>query len=255
MPKQRPEKKLLGPLKKRAGRNRAGRITVRHRGGGAKRKYRLIDFGQRRLGQGAKVLRLEYDPNRTCQIALIEYKGGQKAYILAPDKLKPGDSIEVAEKAALKPGNRMRLKNIAIGAMVYNVEMQPNKGGKIARSAGNSVEVMGHEGKHALLKMPSSEIRKVPVDCFASIGRLSNVEHRFEKLGKAGRARRKGVRPTVRGSAMNPVDHPHGGGEGRAPIGLKHPKTKWGRPARGVKTRKKRKQSDKLIVKRRRAKK
>lgn len=248
--KGKPEKALLRPLKKTGGRNRAGRITVRHRGGGAKRKYRIIDFGQEKIDKKGKVLSLEYDPNRTCRIALIEYEDKAKGYILSPDKLKVGDEIICAEKAPLKAGNRLALKNIPVGALVYNIELMPGKGGKIARSAGNAAQVMAYDGKHVNLKMPSSELRKVSKECFASVGGLSNPQHRFEKIGKAGRNRLLGKRPTVRGSAMVPADHPHGGGEGRSPIGMKHPKTPWGKPAYGVKTRKK-KWTDKLILQRR----
>lgn len=252
--KKKPEKSLLRPLKKKAGRNRAGRITVRHRGGGAKRKYRLIDFGQEKIGKKGNVLSLEYDPNRTCFIALIEYEDKSRGYVLAPDKLKVDDVIICDEKAPLTTGNRLKLKNITVGTFVYNIELTPGKGGKMARSAGAYAQVMAHEGKYTHLKMPSSELRKVSKECFASIGELSNVQHRFEKIGKAGRSRLKGRRPQVRGLAMNPVDHPHGGGEGRSPIGMKHPKTPWGKPALGVKTRKK-KWSDKLIMQRRKKKK
>ncbi len=253
--KKKPEKSLLRPIRKKAGRNRTGRITVRHRGGGVKRHYRVIDFGQERMGETAKVLGIEYDPNRTCDIALVEYPDAKKSYLLAPDGLKEGDEIIVDEKAPLKTGNRMRLKNIPVGTMVYNIELTPDRGGRIARGAGASAQVMAHEGKYTNLKMPSTEIRKVFSECFASIGQLSNPEHRFEKIGKAGRVRLKGRRPRVRGSAMNPVDHPHGGGEGKAPIGLKHPKTKWGKPALGVKTRRKKRYSNKFIVQRRKKKK
>jgi large subunit ribosomal protein L2 len=252
--KKKPEKSLLVSLKKTGGRGNSGRITVRHKGGGAKRKYRIIEFGEKKFPSEAKVLSLEYDPNRTCYIALIEYSDGERAYILAPQGLKAGDKIVFDEKAPIAPGNRMRLKNIPVGMFVYNVELVPGEGGKIARAAGASCQVFAQEDKYTLLKLPSTEIRKVPSECFASIGELSNPQHRFEKLGKAGRARWKGIRPTVRGSAMSPVAHPHGGGEGKAPIGLKYPKTPWGKPALGVKTRKK-KWTDKLIVKRRKKKK
>jgi len=252
--KKEPEKKLIVPLKKTGGRNREGKITVRHRGGGAKRFYRIIEFAQERLGEEAKVIAIEYDPNRTSFIALIEYEDGERKYIIAPQEVKVGDKIVFAEKAPLKPGNRMKLKNIPVGTFVYNIELVPGQGGKIARSAGTAAQVMAQEGKYTHLKMPSGEIRKVFSECFASVGSVSNPEHRFQKLKKAGTARHKGIRPTVRGSAMNPVDHPHGGGEGKAPIGLKHPKTPWGKPALGVKTRKK-KWTDKLIIQRRKKKK
>lgn len=258
--KKKPEKSLLRPLKKKAGRGRSGRITVRHKGGGAKRLYRIIEFGQEKLDKEAKVIALEYDPNRTCFIALLEYEDGpasagkRKKYILAPQELKVGDKIIFAEKAPLQPGNRMKLKNVLVGTMVYNIELIPGRGGKIVRSAGTSAQVTAQEEKHTLLKMPSGEVRKILRECFASIGGVSNPEHRFRKLGKAGLARLKGRRPTVRGSAMSPVAHPHGGGEGKAPIGLKYPKTPWGKHALGVKTRKK-KWTDKLIVQRRKKKK
>ncbi len=254
--KKKKVKSLLKPLKKTGGRGKSGRITVRHKGGGVKRLYRVIDFCQ---GKGefpikAKVISLEYDPNRTCHIALVSYEDGTLSYILAPQGLHEGDEIVYDEKTPLSPGNRMRLVNFPIGAFAYNIELEPGKGGKIARAAGNSCQVLAHEGKYTHLKMPSGEIRKVRNQCFASVGELSCPQHRFQKIGKAGRARLKGRRPTVRGTAMSPVSHPHGGGEGRAPIGLKHPKTPWGRPALGVKTRKK-KWSDKMIIQRRKKKK
>jgi len=251
--KKKPEKSLLSPLKKRGGRNRAGRITVRHRGGGAKRRYRLIEFGQEKQDQPAKVKAIEYDPNRTSYIALISYNDGTKKYILAPLGLKPGDEVVFSEKTPVSLGNRMRLENIEPGTFIHNIELFPDTGGKLARSAGTYAQVLAHEGKYTQLKMPSGEIRKVLGKCFASIGQLSRAEHRFQKDRKAGNSRMKGRRPKVRGSAMNPVDHPHGGGEGKAPIGLKHPKTPWGKPALGVKTRKK-KWTDKLIIKRRKKK-
>ena len=253
--KKQPEKALLRPIRKTGGRNSAGRITVRHRGGGVKRYYRVIEFGQEKLGQKAKVTAIEYDPNRTCDIALLEYADGIKKYILAPNGLKQDDEVIMDEKVPSQAGNRMRLKNIAVGTMVYNIELSPNRGGKLARSAGTSAQVMAHEGKHTNLKMPSTETRKVLSECFASIGSLSNPEHRFERMGKAGTKRRKGFRPTVKGSAMNPVDHPHGGGEGRAGIGMKYPKTPTGKHALGVKTRNKKKYSSRLIIERRKKKK
>ncbi len=255
MNRNKPQKQLLKPLKRKAGRNSAGRITVRHRGGGAKRHYRVIEFGQYKLGEKGQVLAIEYDPNRTCAIALMEYSDGLKKYILAPHGLKRGDEIEVAEKADLNLGNRMQLKNIAVGTMIHNIELEPGRGGKLVRGAGASAQVMAHEGKYSNIKMPSTEIRKLLSECFASIGQLSNPEHRFEELGKAGAARRRGRRPTVRGSAMVPADHPHGGGEGRAGIGMKYPKTPWGKHALGVRTRNKKKQSSKLIIQRRNKKK
>jgi large subunit ribosomal protein L2 len=248
--KKEPEKKLTVFLKQKAGRSKAGRITVRHRGGGAKRLYRIIEFGQKRLDEKAKVIALEYDPYRSAFIALIEYPDKERKYILAPNNLKVGNEIIFSEKAELLPGNRMKLKNIPVGTMVYNIELQPGKGGQLVRSAGTSAQILGQEGKYTHLKMPSGEIRKILSECFASIGQVSHPEHRFEKIGKAGRARLKGRRPKVRGTAMVPADHPHGGGEGKAPIGLKYPKTPWGKPAIGVKTRK-RKYTNKYIIKRR----
>lgn len=250
--KKEPEKGLTLYLKKRAGRAKSGKITVRHRGGGAKRLYRKVEFGQEKLDVRSKVIALEYDPYRTAFLALIEYPDGQKKYILAPQELKIGDEIIFSEKAEISVGNRMKLKAIPIGTMVYNIEITPNRGGKLVRGAGATAKVLAHEGKYTHLKMPSGEIRKILSTCFASIGQVSHAEHRFEKIGKAGRARLKGKRPVVRGSAMVPVSHPHGGGEGRAPIGLKHPKTPWGKPALGVRTRK-RKYTDKYIIKRRRS--
>ncbi|MCD6550602.1 50S ribosomal protein L2 [bacterium] len=253
--KKEPEKKLLVPLKKKAGRNASGRITVRHKGGGHKRLYRIIEFGQERLDTPAKVIALEYDPNRTAFIALLEYPDKERKYIIAPHNLKVGTEIIFSEKAPIKIGNRMKLKNIPVGTVVHNIELVPNQGGKLVRSAGSGAVVLAHEGKYCHLKMPSTEVRKVSEECFASIGSVSCPEHRFVNIGKAGRSRHMGIRPTVRGSAMGADDHPHGGGEGRSPIGLKHPKTPWGKPALGVKTRKKRKPSDKLIISRRKKKK
>lgn len=248
--KKRPEKKLLIYLKRRAGRARTGRITVRHRGGGAKRLYRILDFGQEKIDIGAKVLSLEYDPYRTAFIALLEYQDGERRYILAPQNLKVGDEVIISEKAEILPGNRMKLKNIPLGTMVYNIEIEPGKGGKLVRGAGTGAKILGQEEGFTLLEMPSKEIRKVSQECFASIGQVSNPEHIFKEIGKAGRKRLKGRRPRVRGTAMIPPAHPHGGGEGKAPIGLKYPKTPWGKPALGVKTRKRR-HTDKYIIKRR----
>ena len=248
--KKQPEKSLVVALGSRAGRAKSGRITVRHQGGGVKRLYRLVDFSQDRLGQSAKVLALEYDPYRTAFIALIEFTDKSRAYILAPHDLKPGQEIKFADQAPLQPGNRMRLKNITVGTLVHNIEFYPGSGGKLVRSAGSAAQVLAHEAKYTNLKMPSSEVRKVLTESFASIGVVSNPEHRYEEQGKAGTNRRKGVRPRVRGSAMNPVDHPHGGGEGRAPIGLKYPKTPWGKHASGVRTRR-REHTDKYILERR----
>lgn len=250
--KKKPEKKLTKKLIRSFGRNCKGRITTRHKGGGHKRKYRQIDFKRfDKLGIPAKVIALEYDPNRSCFIALLSYRDGQKRYSLAANGLKVGDEVICQEKAPLKTGNRLRLKDIPVGSSVYNVELQPNKGGQMIRSAGTFAQVVAQEGGYTHLKLASGEIRMVKEDCWASLGQLSNLEHGSIVLGKAGRSRWLGRRPTVRGSAMNPVDHPHGGGENRQPIGLrKGPKTPWGKLAYGVKTRKKKK-SDKLILKRR----
>lgn len=252
--KKEPEKGLLLRIKKTGGRSRNGRLTVRHIGGGAKKMYRMVDFAQNKRDMKATVLALEYDPNRTPFIALVQYEDGEKRYILAPKNLKEGDQIITSEKTEVKGGNRMQLKNIPEGEDVYNIEIDLNSGGKLVRSAGASATVLAHDEGYTLLKMPSSERRKIRDECFATIGVVSNSEHRFVKLKKAGTARRLGRRPTVRGSAMNPVDHPHGGGEGRSGVGMKYPKTPWGKHALGVKTRRK-KWSDKLIVTRRKNKK
>ncbi|MBU4274937.1 50S ribosomal protein L2 [Patescibacteria group bacterium] len=249
--KKEPEKTLLRANKKRMGRAQNGRITTRHKGGGRKRLYRIIEFGQPKLDMVAKVIALEYDPNRTSFIALIQYQDNTKSYILASQGLKVGDEMICSEKSPLKPGNRTKLKNVPVGTMVYNIEMEPGKGGMMVRGAGTTAQVLAQEEGYAQLKMPSTEIRRIKNECFASIGTVSNSEHRFVNIGKAGRSRLMGRRPTVRGSAMNPVDHPHGGGEGRQPIGLKHPKTPWGKPALGVKTRSRKKMSNKFIIKRR----
>jgi len=247
-----PEKSLLKYVRRNVGRSAStGRITTRHKGGGVKRLYRVIEFSQTRMDLPAKVIALEYDPNRTAFIALLEYKDGVKQYIIAPQDLKVGQEVIFAEKSLLTPGNRTKLKNIPIGTSVYNIELEPGKGGKIVRSAGSAAQVLAHDGDHVNLKMPSTEIRIFKGECFASIGMVSNPENRFYRIGKAGKSRLKGRRPHVRGSAMNPVDHPHGGGEGRQPIGLKHPKTPWGKPALGVKTRNRKKWSNKLIIQRR----
>lgn len=252
--KSRPYKPLVLPLKQKAGRGH-GRILVRHQGGGHKKKYRIIDFKQDKFNIPAKVESLEYDPNRSAFISLVRYEDGERRYILAPDGLKVGDEIVTVELAPFKTGNRMALKNIPVGTSVHNIELYVGQGGRIARSAGNYAQVTAHEGGHVHLTLPSTEIRIVPENCMASIGPLSNAEHRFVVLGKAGRSRWLGIRPTVRGSAMNPVDHPHGGGEGRAPVGLlKGPKTPWGKKAFGVKTRKRKKYSDKFIIRRRKKK-
>ena len=252
--KKKPEKRLLLRLKKRAGRARSGSITVRHKGGGVKRLYRIIDFGQNKIDIPAKVIALEYDPYRTSFIVLLRYSDGKKRYRIAPEGLKVGDEVINAPQAEAKIGNRVKLKNIPIGMDVYNIEIISGKGGIMVRSAGNRAEVLAQEGKYVHLKMPSGEIRKVFRECYASIGMVSNVEHRYKKLGKAGISRLKGRRPSVRGTAMAPVSHPHGGGEGKSPIGMPYPKTPWGKIARGGKTRK-RKYTDKYIIKSRRKKK
>lgn len=253
--KAKPFKKLLKTKKSRAGRSKEGTITVRHRGGGHKKKYRVIDFKRQKFGIPGRVTSIEYDPNRTCFIALINYIDGEKRYILASQELKVGNEIITNEKTPLKPGNRMMLKNIPSGTFVYNIELIPGHGGKIVRSAGNSAQIMSVEGNHAQISLPSGEVRMIPIKSMASIGALSNQEHMFENIGKAGRSRWKGKRPTVRGSAMNPVDHPHGGGEGRSGISLRlGPKTPWGKQAYGVKTRRPKKYSNKFIIKRRKGK-
>ncbi len=252
--KKKPEKRLLLALKKRAGRSMKGRITCRHRGGGVKRLYRVIDFGEEKLDIPAKVIALEYDPYRSAFIALLRYQDGELRYRLAPKDLKVGSEIIAAEKAAIKIGNRIRLKNVPVGSQVFNIELEPGKGGKLAKGAGTSAKVLAQEEEFTHLEMPSGEIRKIPHDSFVTIGQVSHPEHRFERIKKAGLKRLKGWRPAVRGVAMNPPDHPHGGGEGRSPIGLKYPKTPWGKPASGVKTRKRKKWTDKFIIKRRRRK-
>ena len=249
--KTTPEKSLVVTLKKNGGRNNQGRITVRHRGGGAKRKYRIIDFRRQKDGIIATVTAIEYDPNRTANIALLSYADGEKAYILAPKGLKVEDKIESGEKADIKVGNCLPLSCIPEGTMVHNVELKAGKGGQMARSAGSSVQILGREGKYTLLRLASGEVRKVLSTCRATIGEVGNADHELVKVGKAGRKRHMGIRPTVRGSVMNPNDHPHGGGEGRTPIGRKGPVTPWGKPALGAKTRKNNKASDKLIVRRR----
>ena len=245
-----PEKSLLRPLKKNSGRNNYGRITVRHHGGGNRRKYRVIDFKRTKFDVPATVKTLEYDPNRSAHIALIEYADGVKSYILAPVGLKVGDKVVAGPNADIKPGNALPLTNIPVGTFIHNVELYPGKGGQLARAAGNAAQLMAKEGVYALLRLPSGELRNVPVECMATIGQVGNTDHENVKIGKAGRTRHLGIRPTVRGSVMNPNDHPHGGGEGKSPIGRPGPVTPWGKPALGYKTRKKKKQSDKLIVKR-----
>lgn len=246
-----PEKSLLEPLKKKAGRNNYGRITVRHRGGGARRKYRIIDFKRDKVDMPATVLTIEYDPNRSAHIALVQYTDGEKRYIIAPVGLKVGDTILSGTKADIKPGNALPLANIPTGTFIHNVELNPGRGGQLARAAGNAAQLMAKEGTKALLRLPSGELRYVPVNCIATVGQVGNVEHENVNIGKAGRSRHLGIRPTVRGSAMNPCDHPHGGGEGKSPIGLPSPVTPWGKPTLGYKTRAKKNRSDNMIVRRR----
>lgn len=252
--KKEPEKSLLAPLKSKAGRNSYGRITVRHQGGGEKRKYRIIDFKRGKDGVPGKVAGIEYDPNRSANIALIHYLDGEKKYILAPLKLKVGDMIVSGADADIKVGNCLPLQNIPVGTLVHNIELKPGKGGQMVRSAGASALLMAKEGVYATLRLPSGEMRVVRLECRATIGTVGNLDHQNVRLGKAGRKRHMGIRPTVRGSVMNPNDHPHGGGEGRAPVGRPGPVTPWGKPALGYKTRKKNKPSDKYIVRRRNVK-
>lgn len=249
--KVQPEKSLLTSLKSTGGRNSYGRITLRFRGGGVKRKYRIIDFKRNKDGIPGKVATIEYDPNRTAYIALIHYVDGEKRYIIAPNGLKVGDMIESGENADIKVGNALKIKDIPVGTILHNIEMKPGKGAQLVRSAGTSAQLMGKEGKYAQLRLPSGEFRLINVECRATIGEVGNLSHENISMGKAGRVRHLGKRPHVRGSAMNPVDHPHGGGEGRAPIGRPSPMTPWGKPAMGLKTRKKGKKSDKYIVRRR----
>ncbi len=249
--KKTPEKALCSSVKKNAGRNNQGKITVRHHGGGNRRLYRNIDFKRNKDGISAKVIGIEYDPNRTANIALICYEDGEKAYILAPDGLKDGMKVMNGPEAEIRVGNCLPLSEIPVGTLVHNIELYPGKGGQLVRSAGNSAQLMAKEGKYATLRLPSGEMRMVPMVCRASIGTVGNTDHNLIKIGKAGRKRHMGIRPTVRGSVMNPNDHPHGGGEGRAPIGRPGPCTPWGKPALGLKTRKKKKASNKLIVRRR----
>ena len=246
-----PEKSLVVTLKKNGGRNNQGKITLRHRGGGAKRKYRIIDFKRNKDGVIGTVATIEYDPNRTANIALINYADGEKRYIIAPKGLKVGNKIESGVKTDIKVGNSLELGNIPEGTVVHNVELKAGKGGQIARTAGSSVQILGREGKYTLLRLTSGEVRKVLSTCRATIGEVGNADHELVSIGKAGRKRHMGIKPTVRGSVMNPNDHPHGGGEGRAPIGRKGPVTPWGKPALGYKTRANKKASDKLIVRRR----
>ncbi|EGD51773.1 ribosomal protein L2 [Thermoanaerobacter ethanolicus JW 200] len=249
--KDKPEKSLVVTLTKSGGRNVYGRITVRHRGGGHKRKYRIIDFKRDKDGVPGKVAAIEYDPNRTAYIALIHYLDGEKRYIIAPYGLKVGDIVESGENVDIKVGNALPLRNIPVGTIIHNIELIPGKGGQLVRAAGTAAQLMAKEGDYVQVRMPSGEIRLIKADCRATIGQVSNLDHENVKIGKAGRSRWLGIRPTVRGSAMNPVDHPHGGGEGKAPIGHPGPLTPWGKPALGYKTRKKGKASDKFIIRRR----
>ena len=249
--KKTPEKALCSSLKKNAGRNNQGKITVRHHGGGSRRLYRNIDFKRTKDGISAKVIGIEYDPNRTANIALICYEDGEKAYILAPEGLTDGMKVMNGPEAEIRVGNCLPLSEIPVGTLIHNIELYPGKGGQMVRSAGNSAQLMAKEGKYATLRLPSGEMRMVPIVCRATVGTVGNVDHNLIKIGKAGRKRHMGIRPTVRGSVMNPNDHPHGGGEGRAPIGRPGPCTPWGKPALGLKTRKKKKASNKLIVRRR----
>jgi len=249
--KKEPEKSLLAPLKKKGGRNAYGRITVRHHGGGAKKKYRIIDFKRDKDNIPAKVTAIEYDPNRSARIALLTYVDGEKRYIIAPDGLKVGDQVISGPNADIKPGNALPLENIPVGTVIHNIELKPGKGGQLVRAAGNLAQLMAKEGSYAQVRLPSGEVRKINIKCKATIGQVGNVDHENISIGKAGRKRWMGIRPTVRGVVMNPVDHPHGGGEGKSPIGMPSPVTPWGKPTLGYKTLKKNKLSNKLIVKRR----
>lgn len=250
----KPEKSLLAPLKKHSGRNSYGKITVRHKGGGNRRKYRLIDFRRNRLDDTATVLSIEYDPNRSANIALIQYEDGEKSYIIAPQKLSVGDKVVSGANADIKPGNCLMLENIPVGTIIHNIELNPGKGAQMVRSAGMGAQLMAKENGYAQVRLPSGEVRMVRLNCKAVIGTIGNTDHENVKLGKAGRKRHMGIRPTVRGSVMNPCDHPHGGGEGKSPIGRPGPVTPWGKPALGYKTRKKKNRTNKFIVKRRNAK-
>jgi large subunit ribosomal protein L2 len=246
-----PEKSLLAPLHKKAGRNNQGKITVRHQGGGHKRKYRIIDFKRDKDGIPGKVATIEYDPNRTANIALIHYVDGEKRYIIAPNGLKVGDTVVSGPDADIKIGNALPLENIPVGTTIHNIELKPKKGGQLVRSAGSEAQLLGRDGDFAVIRLSSGEVRKIRKECRATIGQVGNLDHELINIGKAGRSRWLGRRPVVRGSVMNPVDHPHGGGEGRAPIGRKSPVTPWGKPTLGYKTRKKNKHSNKYIVRRR----
>lgn len=249
--KVEPEKSLLGTVTKSGGRNSYGRITVRHQGGGNRQKYRVIDFKRDKDGIKAKVATIEYDPNRTANIALLNYVDGEKRYIIAPLGLKVGDSVESGASADIRSGNALPLSNIPVGSLIHNIELKPGKGAQLVRSAGNSAQLMAKEGEFAQVRLPSGEVRMIRINCRATLGQIGNIEHENIKIGKAGRKRWMGVRPTVRGVVMNPVDHPHGGGEGKSPIGRPSPVTPWGKPTLGYKTRKKKNKSDKYIVKRR----
>ncbi len=249
--KVEPEKSLLAPLKKNAGRNNTGRITVRHRGGGNRRKYRIIDFKRNKFDIPAVVKTIEYDPNRSAFIALLEYEDGEKRYILYPNDLQIGDTVISSRTADIKPGNALPLENIPVGTFIHNIELHPGKGGQLVRAAGNSAQLMAKEGPYVLIRLPSGELRNVLGTCMATVGIVGNADHENVSIGKAGRTRHRGIRPTVRGSVMNPVDHPHGGGEGKSPIGRPGPVTPWGKPALGYKTRKKHNRNDQYIVKRR----
>ena len=252
--KVKPEKSLLAKNQKKAGRNNYGRITVRHQGGGNKQKYRIIDFKRARVGVEAEVVNLQYDPNRTANIALIRYEDGELAYIIAPDGLKAGDKVYSGPEADIKPGNVLPIENIPLGTFIHNIEMYPGKGAQMVRSAGAAAQLMAKENGMAQIRLPSGEVRMVPLNCTATVGQVGNLDHENIQIGKAGRKRHMGIRPTVRGSVMNPCDHPHGGGEGKSPVGRPGPVTPWGKPAMGYKTRKKKNRTDKFIVKRRNGK-
>ena len=246
-----PERSLLKPLKKNAGRNSYGRITVRHRGGGNKQKYRIIDFKRNKFDIPATVIGIEYDPNRSANIALLQYEDGEKRYLLAPVGLTDGDTVISSATADIKPGNTLPISAIPVGTLIHNIELSPGKGGQLVRAAGNSAQLMAKENEYAQVRLPSGEVRMIRINCLATIGQVGNLDHENISIGKAGRKRHMGIRPTVRGVVMNPNDHPHGGGEGKSPIGMPSPVTPWGKPALGLKTRKKNKQSNKFIVKRR----
>ena len=249
-----PEKSLLEPMKKKSGRNSYGRITVRHRGGGNRTKYRVIDFKRDKIGMNATVQTIEYDPIRSAHIALLQYEDGEKRYILAPNGLKVGDTVRSGADADIKPGNALPMANIPVGTFIHNVEMYPNKGAQLVRAAGNMAQLMAKEGEYALVRLPSGELRNFSANCMATIGQVGNIDHENVSIGKAGRKRHMGWRPTVRGSVMNPCDHPHGGGEGKSPIGRPGPVTPWGKPAMGYKTRKTKNRTEKFIVKHRNSK-